>query len=109
MSNYVLAPNPLGFQFDHSDLSRFRNGAHGRCGVDVDVDMDVDGDDGGEEGDGKPMTISEAVWRRWEQVGELAKGAGELFSHTSSHCSFSSKDDDSCPNIPSDRRTLAVA
>lgn len=81
VSNYVLAPNPLGFQFDHSDLSRFRNGAHGRCGVDVDVDMDVDGDDGGEEGDGKPMTISEAVWRRWEQVGELAKGAGELFRY----------------------------
>lgn len=81
VSNYVFAPNPLGFQFNHSDLSRFRNGAHGRCGVDVDVDMDVDDDGGGEEGDGKPMTMSEAVWRRWEQVGELAKGAGELFRY----------------------------
>lgn len=81
LSSYVFAPNPLGFQFTHSDLSRLRNGAHGKCDIDVDMDVDVDDNGDDEDGDEKPMTMSEAVWRKWELVGGLAKGAGGLFRY----------------------------
>ncbi|OXG24483.1 hypothetical protein C366_00012 [Cryptococcus neoformans Tu401-1] len=81
MSSYAFAPNPLGFPFTHSDLSRLRNGAHGKCDIDVDMDVDVDDDGDDEDGDEKPMTMSEAVCRKWELMGGLAKGAGGLFRY----------------------------
>lgn len=69
---------PLDFQFTYSDLFRSRNSARGRCDL---HDVDVDANDEDEEENGKQMTMSEAVWRKWEQVDGLAKCAGGLFRY----------------------------
>lgn len=77
-SGNAIDPYPLNFQFTYSDLSRSRNRARERCDV---HDVDVDANDEDQEENGKQMTMSEAVWRKWEQVDWLAKCAGGLFRY----------------------------
>lgn len=77
-SGNAIDPNPLDFQFTYSDLFRSCNSTRGRCDL-HDVDVDANNED--EEENGKQMTMSEAVWRKWEQVDGFAKGAGGLFRY----------------------------
>lgn len=77
-SGNAIDPCSLDFQFTYSDLFRSRNSARGRCDL---HDVDVDASDEDEEENGKQMTMSEAVWRKWEQMDGLAKCAGGLFRY----------------------------
>ncbi|KAE8537637.1 hypothetical protein D1P53_005693 [Cryptococcus gattii VGV] len=77
-SGNATDPYPLDFQFTYSDLFRSRNSTRGRCAL-HDVDVDANYED--EEENGKQMTMSEAVWRKWEQMDGFAKCAGGLFRY----------------------------
>nr|ODN97854.1 hypothetical protein L204_03279 [Cryptococcus depauperatus CBS 7855] len=70
-SSYAVERDPAGFTFTHADLARFRNGGFVKCDIEGPLDPEQL----------QRMTINEAVWRKWEELGGLAKGAGGLFRY----------------------------
>ncbi|WVQ82248.1 hypothetical protein IAT38_004376 [Cryptococcus sp. DSM 104549] len=71
-SSFGLSHDSRGFTFTNEDLTRFRMGGFVKCDVEGPVAPE----------DLRRMTVNEGVWRRWEEVGGLAKGAGGLFRYS---------------------------
>ncbi|ODO08267.1 hypothetical protein I350_03857 [Cryptococcus amylolentus CBS 6273] len=72
-SSAAIANGHEEFSISHEDMRRYRTGAFVRLSCDVEGPVSKEAL--------SQMTVSEAVWRKWEEVGGLAKGAGGLFRY----------------------------